>query len=190
MSGRPFCSQAQLALPDWVALEVDFARRYPDDMSQMTLAITLAQRNVEQQTGGPFGAAIFAGDGQVVAVGVNRVVAESCSLAHAEIMAFITAQTRLQQFRLNANGGRYTLATSAQPCCQCYGASFWAGIDVLLIGARSADVHELTEFDEGPLPEDWAGELTRRGIAVRQDVLREPARAVLAAYRDRGGANY
>lgn len=190
MASRMICTQAQLTLPTWVADEVDLDRHYPDDQSQMTLAIALARRNVEQATGGPFGAAIFDDAGQVVALGVNRVVAESCSLAHAEIMAFVTAQARMQQFRLNANGGKYTLATSAQPCCQCYGASFWAGIDVMLIGARSADVHELTEFDEGPLPSDWVGELTRRGIAVRQDVLRESARAVLADYRDRGGANY
>ena len=38
------------------------------------------------------------------------------------------------------------------------------GIDALEIGARADDVHELTEFDEGPLPADWIGELQRRGI--------------------------
>ncbi len=58
----------------------------------------------------------------------------------------------------------------------------WAGIDELLIGARAEDVEELTEFDEGPLPADWIGELERRGIAVRRDILREQARDVLAAY--------
>ena len=29
------------------------------------------------------------------------------------------------------------LATSSQPCCQCYGATIWAGIDRLLIGASA-----------------------------------------------------
>jgi hypothetical protein len=58
----------------------------------------------------------------------------------------------------------------------------WAGVDALLIGARSEDVEELTEFDEGPLPADWIGELERRGIAVRRDILRDEARAVLAEY--------
>jgi hypothetical protein len=62
----------------------------------------------------------------------------------------------------------------------------WAGVDELLIGARSEDVEELTEFDEGPLPADWVGELERRGIAVRRDILRDEARSVLAAYGQTG----
>jgi tRNA(Arg) A34 adenosine deaminase TadA len=103
-------------------------------------------------------------------------------VAHAEMLAYMLAQQRLASFRLNAEGTRYTLASSAQPCCQCYGATVWAGVDELLIGARSEDVEALTEFDEGPLPADWIGELQRRGIAVRRDILRDQARAVLAEY--------
>ncbi|HET8897404.1 MAG TPA: nucleoside deaminase, partial [Rhodanobacteraceae bacterium] len=85
---------------------------------------------------------------------------------------------------------RYTLATSAQPCCQCYGATVWAGIDTLLIGARAEDVMRLTAFDEGPLPPDWVGELATRGIEVRRDLRRDEACEVLAAYSDGGGARY
>ena len=59
-------------------------------------------------------------------------------------MAFLQAQSACGRHRLNAAGGRYTLAASAQPCAMCYGASFWAGIDELLIGARLASGHELT----------------------------------------------
>ena len=47
-------------------------------------------------------------------------------------------------------------------------------------------MEELTEFDEGPLPADWVGELERRGIAVRRDILRDQARAVLAVYGQNG----
>jgi len=133
---------------------------------------------------------VFDGQGRVISVGVNRVVPQTCSVAHAEMMAYMSAQQRLAAFRLNADGGRYTLATSAQPCCQCYGATFWAGVDELLIGARSEDVEELTEFDEGPKPADWVGELERRGIRVVRDVLREEAREVLAAYGKSGGEAY
>jgi tRNA(Arg) A34 adenosine deaminase TadA len=100
------------------------------------------------------------------------------------------AQQRLQRFRLNEGGEKFVLATSAQPCCQCYGATIWAGIDELLIGARSEDVEELTEFDEGPLPADWIGELEKRGIAVRRDILRDQARGVFLRYREVGGISY
>src|SRR5690606_19114382 len=132
--------------------------------------IELARRNVEARSGGPFGAAIFDDRDRVVAVGVNRVLPQNCSVAHAEIMAFAMAQQRLQRSRLNEDGRKVVLATSAQPCCQCYGASVWAGIDRLLIGARSEDTESLTEFDEGPLPEDWIGELQRLGIVVAHDL--------------------
>ena len=188
-------SLVNLSLPDWVFREVDATRTYPDDEAKIALAIRLALRNVEEKTGGPFGAAVFTGNGKLVATGVNRVVPQSCSVAHAEMMAYMLAQTATGRFRLNdpqsnEAGNRFVLATSAQPCCQCYGATVWAGIDELLIGARAEDVEELTEFDEGPLPADWAGELTRRGIAVRRDILREQARGVFLRYRELGGSNY
>ena len=179
-----------LHLPEWVAAELDPAEVFTDDSARMGLAIRLAARNIELGTGGPFGAAIFDAKGGVVAVGVNRVLPLACSVAHAEIMAIMLAQAAMNRPRLNEGGGRFTLATSAQPCCQCYGATFWAGVDEILIGARSEDVEELTEFDEGPLPADWIGELQARGIRVRRDIRRDEARSVLLRYRQLDGRQY
>lgn len=183
-------AQVHLTLPAWVSSDIDPLTRFDDDDARMRFVAGLARKNVELGTGGPFGAAIFDGEGRLVSVGVNRVMPQNCSLAHAEIMAFLTAQQRLQRFRLNEDGGRYILVTSAQPCCQCYGASFWAGIDEMHIGARAEDVMTLTEFDEGPLPADWIGELEKRGVAVKRDLLRDECRDVLAFYSANGGANY
>ena len=175
--------QIHLTLPPWIGDVADTNRRYQTDEERVGLAIELSRQNVERGGGGPFGAAVFnTHSGRLVSVGVNRVVPQNCSVAHAEMMAIMIAQQRLTRHRLNGDGGHYVLATSAQPCCQCYGASVWAGINELLIGARAQDVEELTEFDEGPLPSDWIGELERRGIAVRRDILRDEARTVLASY--------
>ena len=183
-------AQVHLTLPPWVhELDLD-GRLYADDDARIALAIELAQHNVERRTGGPFGAALFNDAGRLLGIGVNRVIEQNCSVAHAEMMAIMTAQARLARYRLNGDGLRVLLATSSQPCCQCYGATIWAGIDALLIGARSEDVMRLTAFDEGPLPTDWIGELTRRGIAVQRDLQRETACAVLATYAARGGATY
>ncbi len=182
--------QIALALPAWIREEIDIDATYADDETRVALAIALARRNVELQTGGPFGAAVFSGEGRLVAAGVNRVVPQSCSVAHAEMMAFMGAQACLRRHRLNEDGSRYTLATSAQPCSMCYGASIWAGIDELLIGARAEDVMRLSEFDEGPLPSDWIGELERRGIRVRRDILRQTACDVFDLYRERNGSAY
>ena len=180
----------QLTLPDWIAEAVDADRIYADDEARVALAIDLARANVERKTGGPFGAAVFSADGKLISVGVNRVIPTNCSVAHAEMMAFMLAQQRLQRKRLNESGEKFVLATSAQPCCQCYGATVWAGVDELLIGARTEDTEELTEFDEGPLPADWIGELNKIGIAVRRDILRDRAREVFKLYAQYGGERY
>ena len=182
--------QIHLTLPAWTHDLVDPAATYTSDEEKVALAIDLSRRNVDANSGGPFGAVVFGPDHRVIALGVNRVMPHTCSLAHAETMAYMLAQQRLQQFRLNELGGPVTLATSAQPCCQCYGATMWAGIDRLLIGARAEDVMALTAFDEGPLPADWVGELNRRGIEVVRDVQRDAACAVLKTYGELGGPNY
>lgn len=188
-------AQVHLTLPAWVHDAVDLGRVYASDADKVQLAIELSQRNVEAATGGPFGAVVFGPDERIIAIGVNRVLPHACSVAHAEMMAYMLAQGRTQRPRLNRDAddlpiSPITLATSSQPCCQCYGATVWAGIDRLLIGARAEDVMALTEFDEGPLPADWIGELNARGIEVVRDIERDAARAVLKAYGEQGGMRY
>jgi tRNA(Arg) A34 adenosine deaminase TadA len=180
----------ELALPAWLPDFVRADRVFADDDARIAFAIELARANVERGGGGPFGAAVFDAEGKLISVGVNQVLAQRCSLAHAEILALGLAQRRLQRFRLNENGERYILATSAQPCCQCFGALIWAGIDALLVGARGEDVEALAEFDEGPLPGDWIAQLEQRGIRVARDLRRDEVREVLAEYKRRGGAHY
>lgn len=187
-------AQIHLTLPAWVH-GVDTDRAYIGDEAKVDLAIALSRMNIEADTGGPFGAAVFDASDRIIAVGVNRVVPHACSVAHAEMMAYMLAQGRTQRLRLNLDTndqpcGPITLATSSQPCCQCYGATVWAGIDRLLIGARSEDVETLTEFDEGPLPGDWVGELERRGISVARDIHRDAACEVLRHYGELDGRSY
>jgi len=183
-------AQVHLTLPAWIHDQIDLGRVYPEDADKVALAIELSRLNVEAQSGGPFGAVVFGPDHRVIAAGVNRVVPHTTSLAHAENMAYMLAQQRLQTPRLNDVLSPITLATSSQPCCQCYGATIWAGIDRLLIGASAQDVEELTPFDEGPLPADWIGELNKRGIEVVRDIERDAARAVLRQYGEINGAHY
>ena len=186
-------AQVQLTLPAWIHGHVDIGRAYPGDEAKVALAIELSRMNVDAGSGGPFGAAVFnADDDCIVSVGVNRVLPQNCSVAHAETMAYMQ---QLGRARLNRDlddnvVGRFVLATSAQPCCQCYGATVWAGIDRLLIGARSEDVEALTPFDEGPLPADWTGELRRRGIEVVRDIHRDAACDVLRSYGESNAGRY
>lgn len=188
----PFLTSVSLSLPDWVAkMEPALREGYPTDEDKMRLAVTLSARNVAANTGGPFGAAIFDSDsGSVISIGVNRVVPLNNSTAHAEMMAFMLAQHRLKNHRLNATRHHFVMATSAQPCAMCYGASVWAGINRILIGARREDVESLTEFDEGPMPRNWIEGLKRRGISVTRDILRKEACRVLRDYEEKIGTTY
>ncbi|NDV63271.1 nucleoside deaminase [Puniceicoccales bacterium CK1056] len=185
-------TSVSLSLPEWVRdWEVNLDKKYPTDEDKMRLAVELSAKNVEESSGGPFGAAIFNSDtGEVISIGVNRVVPLFNSTAHAEMMAFMLAQHRLRNHRLNASRHHFVMATSAQPCAMCYGASVWAGINRILIGARREDVESLTEFDEGPMPRNWIQGLKRRGISVDRDILRKEASEVLREYARQTGQTY
>ena len=178
-----------IELPDW-AHQVPGDGPWTGDEAKIALAIELSRRNIDQGEGGPFGAVLFDDADRIVAIGVNQVLPQSSSTAHAEMVVLMLAQQAAGRPRLNDDGRRYTLATSSQPCCQCYGACVWAGIDTLLIGARAEDVMALTPFDDGPLPTDWRGELERRGITVRTDIARDEACTVLAEYGRRNPPRY
>lgn len=163
----------------------------------MRFVIELSRQNVLHQTGGPFAAAIFEREsGLLITAAVNVVVASRTSIAHAEAMAFMLAQQRLETFDLGASHlPAMELYASSQPCIQCFGNTWWSGVQGLTIGARGDDVEEITGFKEGPLPINWVSLLENRPaplrpITVVRDVLREEACSVLQLYRDNGGFVY
>jgi len=68
---EPVATHLQLHLPEWVSALSVGDKRYTDDAAKVALAIRLALGNVEHDSGGPFGAAVFTADGMLVAAGVN-----------------------------------------------------------------------------------------------------------------------
>jgi tRNA(Arg) A34 adenosine deaminase TadA len=170
--------------------------RLTTDVDKMRFVIDLAQWNVHGKSGGPFASAVFCRDtSELISIGVNRVVPENCSLAHAEALAIALAQQQMKTHDLSSAGSRcFELFASGQPCVQCFGMVWWSGVTRLVIGARSSDIEELTAFREGPLPDNWQGLLGRRTgqppIEVVTDVERDRARAVLKSYSAEGGENY
>jgi tRNA(Arg) A34 adenosine deaminase TadA len=182
-------SAVHIDLPEWVTAMAPEGACFPDAEARMRLAIALADANVAHG-GGPFGAAVFErASGRLLAPGVNRVLAANASIAHAEVMALSVAQQRLGRFDLGDGGGDYELVTSAEPCVQCFGALFWAGVAGLVCGARSADA-EAAGFDEGPKPVNWVELLGARGVQVTADVLRAEAAQVIRDYAAAGGPIY
>jgi tRNA(Arg) A34 adenosine deaminase TadA len=176
-----------LAVPAWVdEVATAFEGSLETDDGRMALTIALSKHNVERG-GGPFGATVFLGS-ELVAAGVNLVLASGLTIAHAEIVAMMRAQRALVDAP-GAERGLYSLVASTEPCCQCFGALVWSGIRRLVCGANTADA-EAIGFDEGPKPASWVAALEERGIAVAQGVRREEARGVLDEYARRGGTIY
>jgi len=180
-----------LHLPAWVErFLADSPMVFPETEERMRFVLELSRRNVRHGTGGPFGAAVFDSDGQLIAPGINMVVISNCSLLHAEMVALAGAQQKLGRYDIG-DGGRlhYDLFATTEPCAMCFGAIPWSGVRRLVCGARDEDAREIG-FDEGPKLANWVAALNDRGIAVLRDVLRDEAVAVLREYITSGGIIY
>jgi tRNA(Arg) A34 adenosine deaminase TadA len=171
-----------ISIPPFVDELVEGAGTLTEDAAFVRLAIALSRENVERG-GAPFGAVVADADGFIVGA-VNRVLDSGMSIAHAEIVALMRAQSSLAAGLKTS--GPLTLYTSTEPCCQCYGAVVWSGVTRLVCGANTADA-EAIGFDEGPKPNKWQHELERRGIRVTEGLCATEAREVLQRYIDKGG---
>jgi tRNA(Arg) A34 adenosine deaminase TadA len=183
-----------ITLPDWVAEQCRAfgSGPHPDPVRRLELVLALARHNFERQTGGPFAAAVYRADTfELVAAGVNRVVPESCSSAHAEIVALSLAQAHRGAFDLgSANMPPHELVVSWRPCAMCFGALPWSGIRSLLIAGSGDELEQLTGFDEGPIHPAWRDELTQRGISVTQGATQAEAVAVFRDFAASGAVVY
>jgi tRNA(Arg) A34 adenosine deaminase TadA len=177
--------------PAWVDDSIDWNARYASDEERMRLAIAVSRENVERDTGGPFGAAIFESEsGRLVSVGMNSVVRLNNCTLHAEMVAFMTAQRRLGSFTLNAPQlPSHDLVTSCEPCAMCLGATLWSGVRRVVFGAGREDAARL-QFDEGPVFPESYRYLEERGVTIVRGVLRSEAAEVLERYRAKAGTIY
>lgn len=107
----------------------------------MLQAIKASLTNVDKG-GGPFGAVIVK-DGEVVAVGTNRVTCNNDPIAHAEVSAIRKACKKLKTFDLSG----CEIYTSCEPCPMCLGAIYWARIDKIYYGNTKEDAANIG-FDD------------------------------------------
>jgi tRNA(Arg) A34 adenosine deaminase TadA len=184
-------AEIRIVYPAWVASRVRWNDRYAGDGERMAVAIALARWNVLENTGGPFGAAVFEREsGRLVSVGMNLVVPLNNSALHAEMVAFMMAQSRIGSYTLGGDGlTAHELVTSCEPCAMCLGATLWSGVRRLVCGATREDALRL-DFDEGPVFDESYEYLATRGIEISRGVMRDDAAAVLALYRKRDGVIY
>jgi tRNA(Arg) A34 adenosine deaminase TadA len=91
------------------------------DEKFMRRAIELAQKGIEANDGGPFGAVVVRG-GEIISEGWNQVTSKNDPTAHAEVVAIRAACEKLGTFQLDG----CIIYTSCEPCPMCLGAIYWA----------------------------------------------------------------
>lgn len=185
--------QFTISLPDWAEAELaKLPAHLPTLEERMTAVIHFSRLNIEHNTGGPFAAGLFERDsGRLVVIGVNRVVPQHCSSAHAEVVTLSLAQQKLGTFDLGGPGlPAYQLVVNWRPCAMCYGAVVWSGVRSLAIAGSGPELETITGFDEGPIHPHWQRELEKRGIEVIDGVLTAEAVAVFEQFRQSGALVY
>ena len=136
---------------------------------------------------GPFLAAVYDEQGNLVAKTANSVVTEGCSNNHAEMNVIKATEKALETYDLSSR--RLSLYVTAEPCMMCLGGIMWSGIKKVYYSVPSKRVEEITGFDEGFKP-NWFDEFKRRGITVYGNIEVELGEDVLRAYVSEGNTVY
>ncbi len=110
----------------------------------MKLAIEEARRTMNENKGGPFGAAIVDEEGNIVSVASNLVLESHDPTAHAEVMAIRRATQKLGTHDLSG----YTLYATGYPCPMCLSAIIWANIKKVYYGTNLKDAEEIGFRDD------------------------------------------
>lgn len=190
--------RVEISLPQWAKAELAeySSKEYKTDEEMMSLAVSLSSRNVAENTGGPFGSAVFERDletnvAKLVSIGVNRVVTLSNSTLHGETVAIQLAQSKLKSFTMQIphkdgkSKRKFELFTSCEPCAMCLGATLWSGVSRIVCAATKDDAESIG-FNEGPVFEASYQHLRDAGIEVKKLVLQEEAAKVLQEYGSKG----
>jgi len=134
----------------------------------MRMAIQLSEQNVEQGSGGPFGAVIVK-EGMVIARSANKVVPQKDPTAHAEISAIRLACKELDTYNLEG----CVIYTNCEPCPMCLGAIYWTRLDKIYYANTKADAAAIA-FDDQLIYEEINRLPAERKLPAVQ-LLREEA---------------
>lgn len=210
--------KVQVALPNWAVEELPtyLAKTYQSDEEMMALAIYLSARNVQENTGGPFGCAIFERNVKdntttLVSVGVNRVIALGNSTLHGETVAIQLAQAKLKSYTLqiassdedednnndNDNDDESPSSPSSKTTRQfelftsCEPCAMCLGATLWsgvsrIVCGATKSDAEAIGFDEGPVFDESYEHLKKAGIDVKKEVLQSEAAKVLQEYAVKG----
>ena len=165
--------------------EIDFSK--VERASKIIAELQADMKNYTSKGAGPFIAAIYDENNNLIFKTSNSVVNETCSHNHAEINTIKEVEKKLGTYDLSPYN--LSLYITAEPCMMCIGAIMWSGIKNVYYGVPSTVVEKITGFDEGFKPE-WLEEFKKRGIIVYGNIEQELGEKALQEYMNAGHKVY
>jgi len=144
----------------------------------MLKAIEYAQKGMDTNQGGPFGA-IVVKDGKIVGKGNNKVTSTNDPTAHAEVVAIRDACKNLGAFQLDD----CVIYTSCEPCPMCLGAIYWARPTRIVYACDKKDAADIG-FDDDFIYKEMELPLAARSIKTEQ-ILRKEGIEVFKAWKNK-----
>jgi tRNA(Arg) A34 adenosine deaminase TadA len=126
----------------------------------LTQAVALANENVRERRGRPFGA-VLVKDRQVLATGVNEIAVTGDPTAHAELQAIRTACRTTGAVRLDG----CVMFASGHPCPMCLTAMYLTGIRQVYC-AFSNEIGEPFGLSTAQIYADLARPAVERAVQV------------------------
>jgi guanine deaminase len=113
-------------------------------MDIMLLAIEEARKTMNENKGGPFGAAIVDKEGNIISIASNLVLETHDPTAHAEIVAIRKASKKLKTHDLSG----CILYATGYPCPMCLSAIIWANIEEVYYATDLKDAEKIGFRDD------------------------------------------
>ena len=152
-----------------------------DDLALLRKSFDVARRALENGTH-PFGAILVGPDGEVLLEQGNAYMPDHDMTGHAERVLM----TRASQTWRPLEMAKFTMYVSAEPCCMCAGAAYWAGLGRLVYGVSEHRLKQMTgNHPENPtldLPCRQVFASGQREVAVIGPVLEDEAAEVHEAF--------
>ena len=144
----------------------------------MRAAIKLAEKGVDSNSGGPFGAVIVKDD-VIIGEGFNSVTSLNDPTAHAEIIAIREACKKLKSFQLDD----CVIYTSCEPCPMCLGAIYWARPKKVFYAGNRNDAAKFN-FDDQFIYDELGQNMEDRQIKF-ENLIRDEALTVFEKWKNK-----
>jgi guanine deaminase len=151
----------------------------------MALAIQKARTTMNDNIGGPFGAAIIDESGDLLAVASNSVLRDHDPTAHAEVNAIRLACKNKGTHDLS----NCVLYTTCFPCPMCLSAIMWSNIKKVYYGCNAKDAAQIG-FRDDFMYDFIKGDLLDIQVLDLENKNREECLVLFKEYHDKNKEIY